>query len=740
MPGSSNIPVVADDSSASVLLVDDDPTIRLLVSRYLQSTGLKVQTASNGREGVEMFSRLHPDVVLLDVMMPELDGFAACRAMRRARPGLLPPILMMTGLDDPDSIEGAYDAGATDFISKPIENVLLAHRVRYLLRNAGVMKSLRASESHLARAQEVARLGHWIWSPGKGSFQISDSLRCMLDMPPGTTGLRDTLRRFLRRLRAEDRARLLESLRNAVHDQTSWQFRHGIQQPDQPNFTLFHQANFGPQDETENFSITGIVQDVTEAEQAESRIRYLAYHDSLTGLPNRESFRSSLEQAIDLARRPGRQLAVMFLDLDNFKRINDTLSHRAGDLLLEVVAERLVSELRQCDRVSRSEANGSPSHIARLGGDEFTILLSDVRTAEDAAIVARRLLEAILAPAMIEEHEVCTTASIGIAVFPGDGADADRLLRNADTAMNSAKREGKNTSRFYSESMNIRAWERLSMEMNLRKAMEKGQLSLNYQPLVDLAKGRVVAFEALLRWKHPELGSIPPQDFIPLAENSGLIVILGEWVLKQVCAQQKRERDGGHPRHPVAVNVSSVQFRQPNFVSRLREILLEYKLDGSALELEVTESILMENRDDTQKKLKQLKALGVRLSIDDFGTGYSSLSYLKSYPFDTLKIDRSFVTDLPDDTDSAAIAGGIIAIGHGLGMRVLAEGIESQPQLDFLAAHGCDLGQGYLLGYPLPMEEALADISRNVAPPTRAPGVEEGAPEPADDPPTQAFA
>ena len=437
--------------------------------------------------------------------------------------------------------------------------------------------------------------------------------------------------------------------------------------------------------------------------QAEDRIRQLAYYDDVTGLPNRVLFRERVGQALGLARRNQRHLALLFLDLDNFKRINDTLGHSIGDLLLIEVARRLGSSLRDNDSLFQGYAGKSDEGLARFGGDEFTVLLPEIRHGEDAGLVARRILDSFAEPVTLAGHEVIVSGSIGIAVYPEDGQDTEALLKNADMAMYFAKRESGDSFRFFTEAMDRAALKRLTMEKHLRQALAMGELSLHYQPQVDVQSGDISGMEALLRWESAVLGTISPVEFIPLAEETNLIVPIGEWVMRTACSQAKVWQDAGLHIPRVAVNVSVRQFAQTGFPALVGRILKETGLHPSALEIEITESVLMKDGEMAITTLRELKALGVQLAIDDFGTGYSSLAYLKKFPIDRLKIDRTFVCALNTDMHDRAIASAVIALAENMNLSVTAEGVETENQLAFLKSRNCNEAQGYYLSRPLPV-------------------------------------
>jgi diguanylate cyclase (GGDEF)-like protein/PAS domain S-box-containing protein len=452
--------------------------------------------------------------------------------------------------------------------------------------------------------------------------------------------------------------------------------------------------------------VTGAVmvfRDVSAARAMTLKMSYLAQHDSLTDLPNRVLLNDRLAEAIALSQRHDRKLAVLFLDLDRFKHINDSLGHAVGDQLLKSVSRRLFTCVRSSDTVSRQ------------GGDEFVILLWEVRNAADAAAIADKILLALRAPHHIGQHELHITGSIGIVTFPEDGADEQTLLKHADVAMYHAKEGGRDNYQYFKPDMNARATERQSLEGDLRHAIERQELLLHYQPKVDLQTGRVAGVEALVRWQHPRLGLIPPDQFIGIAEDCGFIVPMGRWVLRQACQQARAWQDAG--RHPVgiAVNVSTVELRAVDFVAGVRTILEETGLDPGQLELELTETFLLQDEPTVSEVLRQLKEIGVMLALDDFGTGYSSLSYLKRFPIDTVKIDRSFVRDIATDAGDASIVGAVIGMGANMQMRVVAEGVETREQLEFLKERSCPQGQGYFFSRPMAAQECGSLLGRDAA-------------------------
>ena len=443
----------------------------------------------------------------------------------------------------------------------------------------------------------------------------------------------------------------------------------------------------------------GIMHDITERKATQEKIIHLAHYDALTDLPNRSLVQDRIQQTIAWARRAEAQFAIMFIDLDKFKNINDTLGHDVGDQLLQMVAQRLTESLRAEDTVGRQ------------GGDEFIVLLASLSAAEDSAVVAQKILGTLAAPFVINGQDLRTGASLGIAVYPQDGEDVETLLKNSDTAMYHAKEAGRSNYQYFAKEMNTAAAERLLLESSLRQAIDRNELLLHYQPLVNIADGRIIATEALVRWNHPELGLISPVRFIPIAEDSGVIVPLGDWVLRQACYQLKLWRELGIPLQRMVVNLSPHQFRQKHLFRNFIQILEETGVDPHWLGLEITENVIMENPEDAIATLGKLKALGIELSLDDFGTGYSSLSYLKRFPIDKLKIDQSFVRDITTDADDEGLVAAIIVMAHQLDIRVVAEGVETEAQLAFLREHDCDEYQGYFFSRPKPASDLLATLS-----------------------------
>ncbi len=697
---------------ALVLVVDDDETARVLTEIVLTNAEFRVVQAENGRQALEVFAAERPDIVLLDVSMPVMDGFDACRELRQMPGGESVPVLMLTGHDDIGSINRAYEVGATDFLAKSGNLEIIAHRVRYMLRAARAFSELEKNREGLSSAQRMARMGGWEWQVDSRRLFLSTEVCEMLGL--SAVDFAGNSERYMSFIHREDREGVREAVLAALRGIRPYDVHHRMTLPDGTERHVHAKAevSYGAGGRVQ--SMRGTIQDVTERWLAEQKIHSLAYYDSLTGLPNRLMFRDQLDRAIARSVRDGQQLAVMFLDLDKFKRVNDTLGHSVGDQLLAAAAERIADCVRGTEMVSRDAtalpapqpAQGAQTanfpHVGRLGGDEFTLYLVDVGEPQNAARVARRILDELAQPFVLGQHEIGMSASIGIAVCPADGKDVEVLLGNADVAMYHAKEQGRNNYQFYSRAMNAEAFQKLSLESNLRKALEREEFLLHYQPLVNVASGAVVGAEALIRWQHPDMGMVSPIAFIALAEETGLIVPISEWVLDRACRDAVAWQRSGTQPVTVSVNLSGVNIRQDAMPQTVARALAASGLDSRCLKLELTESVLMRDVEATLAVLNRLNEMGVKLCIDDFGTGYSSFSYLRRFPLHTLKIDRSFVRDVPGHEDVAAITRAIIAMGHSLKFNVVAEGVETHPQLDFLRDLGCDEYQGYLFSAAIP--------------------------------------
>jgi diguanylate cyclase (GGDEF)-like protein len=672
-----------------VLIVDDDTGSRLLMRRALERAGFLISEAADGNAAVAAVEAGQCNAVLMDVEMPTMNGYEACQAIRSRPRGAHLPIMMVTGRDDVASINQSYQAGATDFLAKPINWNLLGHRVQYLVRGGRLVQQLEESEGRQ---------------------------RAMLDALPDLLLVVDMYDRIVDRLGATENHPFLQggikheqkiselvsgdagrAITHALDDcrvrneRTEVEFeaiREGIERRFETRIVPYDRGR-----------LLLVLRDVTERHRAANRIRELAFFDPLTQLPNRQYLLQLLEEARREAAATGERFAVVRINLDNFKRINDSIGNGAGDALLQAVALRLGTFLK----LERDGAVTMP--LARLAGDEFAVAIRHLQSDADVQTTISNITAAFASPYLIRHRDFFVTCTLGIAVFPDHGSFADELLRTAGLALHEARSTGGNRGVIYSEHMRARSVARLELETELRRSLEQNELFLVYQPQIEVASGRIASVEALVRWRHPTRGTVPPDEFIPIAEESGLIVPLSDLVMRQALRQISRWWQAGCRDLRVAVNVSGAQFEAPGFPDWVFAHLEEAGLPGACLELEITESLLMADEAAAALAVRAVRELGVHVAIDDFGTGYSSLAYLKHFPIEALKIDRSFVADLGRDSNDAAICAAIIAMGRQLGLKIVAEGVETAEQLQFLATHGCTLAQGFYIARPVEAAE-----------------------------------
>lgn len=566
-----------------------------------------------------------------------------------------------------------------------------------------MLDQLGQAQGRLSRASRLARLGSWVLDLASGELECSDECRRIYGIPPDQEGLAREAMLF--RVHPDDREAVTAVIDACASAGTPFRMDHRVIEPDgDERIVHTHGERITASDGAAR--IDGTIQDITDRKLAEDQIRYLAYHDSLTGLGNRRLFKESLDLHLKEARLNDSMVGLLFLDIDDFKVINDTLGHTVGDQLLKEMAERLVRSVRtSIDAVHVGPREETASVLARPGGDEFTVLLSGISDPASMGEIAERILNSIAEPFHVADLDVVVSGSIGITVWPLDGDDVESLISNSDTAMYAAKRRARNSYEFYAESMTDAITHRLNMRSKLRRAIEHKEFELHYQPKVELETGRIAGVEALVRWRDPEAGAVPPSEFIGLAEESGFIVAIGEWVLRTAAQQVKTWHDAGLPPVRVAVNLSPHQIEDPGFIDSVQAILAETAAPAELLELEITESTLMQDEEGASNVLQRLSDLGISLALDDFGTGYSSLSYLRRLPIHTLKIDRSFVSNVHSEADDAALVGAIISMAKVLRLRVVVEGVETDEQREILHELGCDEIQGYLFSAPLPTDE-----------------------------------
>ena len=692
----------------TVFIVDDDEAIREIARITLGLSGFTVLEAGDGMQAIAMLKEHKSDLILLDVMLPGLNGVDVCRELRKMPGGERIPVLMITGLDDVESIARAYEAGATDFVTKPVNWVILGHRLMYMLR---------ASETFDELMKSAAKNRALLNAMPDGMFQIHQS-GVFLDvkaspnldllLKPG-----EVLGRTIQDVLPEELASWMrEALDAAFATRETQIFEYQFKKLGYDNYFELRIVVCGED------SVLALIRDITKRKHAEHNIRYLAYHDSLTRLPNIQSFKDHLSLALSTAKQTGKYFSVFLIDLDKFKLINDTYGHKVGDLLLQASADRIINGMRRSDIVMHVSNENVHDMVARMGGDEFTILLLNLRRPEDVAKISQRILEELSKPFVISDNELNITASLGIAMYPTDGDDIDTLLRNADTAMYHAKVKGRNNFQFFDESMNLHIKERLSIESRIRKAFEDNEFRLHYLPRYEMDSGRIMGVEALLRWNPPDIFGIPVEQVIAIAGDIGVMAPLGEWILQTTCRQAANWKKAGLCAC-ISVNLSVYEFKQSELVAHIRNLKGQAECAPCCLDLEITESVIMQDVEATTLILKELKDLGIHISIDDFGSGFSSLLFLRQFPIDSLKIAQVLIKNLTTDDDSAAVVRAIIALAHSLNLRVIAEGVESEEQYRFLSEQGCDEFQGFLCSHAVSAQEMTELLMKNVGVPAK---------------------
>lgn len=683
----ASIPVIG--SNQKILIVDDNKVTLDTLDSALQELGYDIDSAINGEEALIQLSENTYELVITDLQMPGMDGYALCEAIREKYTVETLPILVLTSTAGDVHVHDAYEIGISNFIVKPVNYLNLAYTILFTIQNTRNARDLWRNQQLLEVAENVAQVSNWSWEIGTQKIQFSSHLQCYFDQSLDDI---NTLEEFISTVN-------LDGMRSAIKSclsnkkETSWEQEITDEEYEKSiyilhRFCIIHNEN-------NNSVLIGTVQNISSIRQAEQRITDLAFYDTLTKLNSRSSFNKKLQELIASSERKTEKFALLYLDLDNFKNINDSFGHDVGDRLLKEVANRLRTLLRKADFASR------------LGGDEFCLLIHDITDNLSAANVAQRCLEVLSQPITLAEREFSPHASIGIAIYPQNGGDANFLIKAADTAMYEAKHNGKDQYAFYESAMTDAAHLRLIIENDLRTALAEEQFELYYQPKISLSSGNVESVEALIRWNHPEKGLCPPDSFIPEAERMGLIAELGEWVVTQACKQIKLWKSQGLKDIPVAVNISPSHFEQESFADDIANLVSELDISPSLIEIEITESTSRDHSVFIQT-CKKLRALGFKTAIDDFGTGYSSLSVLKDAAVDVLKIDREFVRHIPNDSQSSILIGTILGMSKALGLQVVAEGIETEEQLTVLVAMGCHMAQGYYFSKPVPAEEIPA--------------------------------
>jgi diguanylate cyclase (GGDEF)-like protein/PAS domain S-box-containing protein len=691
-----------------ILLIDDDPDFRLIAAETLRAAAFFVDEAANGTQALEKIKQQLPDIVILDSVMEGINGFQTCRLLRMDLAMADVPIIMSTALDDIDSINEAFAAGATDFIVKPINFQTFIQHLYFILRACQNTVELKKSSLQLTTltllkaAQRIARFGYWTWHIKNNQFQISAHLANLCGI--SLEQFDGSLDAFIRLIHPQDRDFVKDIITAAAHGKAHKNAEYRLLVAKSEAIFVHQEIETIP-DKTE-LIITGTVQDITRQKEAEKQIRQLAYYDNLTGLASRSYYQERIESLIKDAGRHNEQFAFLFLNLDDFKEINDHFGHHIGDLFLNATAHRLKFLAREVD------------FVARLGGDEFCIIIDNIVDDNDVIEVANRCLRKMNQPLLIDQHQLIPRVSIGIAVFPRDGQNESELIKAAETAMYSAKQYGKQCYVFHSQNMADQAAQRREKERLLREAFEKEQFTLYYQPQLSMNSGQIVGMEALVRWRHPILGIIPPDNFIALVEQLGLLVELGNWAIKTVCEQMSRWHGAGLPFIQVSVNLSPAHFQELGLIDMVQGLLNENGVPAHYLELEVTENA-MQTKGHIEV-FKELRKIGVKIAIDDFGTGFSCLASLKQLPLDCLKIDKIFVEDMLYNSHTPLLLATIIGLANALDYTLVAEGAETRDQALVLQSLGCNIVQGFFFSPAIPAEKIPALIRNHKSQALRA--------------------
>ena len=679
-----------------LLLVEDNPAdVRLLREMFHEQNSLRTELTQveTMREAEEHLAGCPTDIILLDLGLPDAQGLESIRRARAVAPQV--PLVVLTALDDESMAAQALQAGAQDYL---IKGQIDARGLLRALRYAVERKSM---QEELFREKELAQVTLNSIGDAVICTDISGNITFLNLVAVRMTGWsRDEaagrpMAEVFRVLDAASRKTTPNPMGTAVRQNRIVHLpsnciliqRDGSEIPIEDSVAPIHDR------EGRATGVVIVFRDVSSTQTMAVQMAHSAHHDFLTGLPNRKLLNDRVSQAILLASRSMKKVAVLFLDLDGFKHINDSLGHSIGDRVLQSIAKRLVDSVRDSDTVSRQ------------GGDEFIVLLSEVEGLDSAATTVRRLLQVGTEPHAIDQHDLHVSACIGVSIYPDDGLDVETLIKNADTAMYQAKENGRQSYQFFKPAMNVRAVERQSIEGSLRRALERQEFGVHYQPKINLNTGQISGAEALLRWTHPTRGTVSPAQFIPVAEDCGLILPIGNWVLRAACRQARTWMEAGLPLGAMGVNISAVEFRNEGFLEGVFTILKDTGLDPKFLELELTESVLMKHPESTATILQALRAEGVRVAVDDFGTGYSSLSYLQKFSIDALKIDQSFVRRITTAPDETTIVTAVISMARSLKLRVVAEGVETAKELEFLQAQQCDEAQGYYFSRPVPPEQ-----------------------------------
>ena len=693
----------------TALLADDDAGIQLTLRALLEQKGFVVTTVNNGVEAVEAVSANEFTIVLLDIRMPQMDGFEACRSIRELDRGKNVPILMLTGQDDTDSIKKAFEIGATDFVAKPINLILMGFRIDYIVRASDIAEELRKAQQRSRHAQRLANLGHIEWNMDHEMMHCSKGVREILLLPEQDTFTQ--LDHFIDRVHADDKDRVKSAICQSLLNGNALNLEHRVVRPD-GSIRFILQISEHRSDPLLLNRMVVTLQDITDRIDTEKRMHALAYYDDLTGLPNRSLLIQHLDQILKSAARYKYTTAVIVINIDKFEKVVESLDHESIENLIKLIAERLKDSCRDSDLLARqpteSHAKESVSYhqlTAKLRSDEYVIVLSEISSPQAASIFLQRLTTQFEKAFQLKDSKVYITTSAGISLAPFDGNSTNQLIKFAEIAKGFANKDDARSFRYFKQELNDQVTRNSSLANDLRKALKQGALEIHYQPKIRLQDDSLAGVEALCRWHHPSLGAISPTEFIEIAEEEGLIADLGEWVLKTACNQMLKWQNEWSCDFGLSINISPRQLLDELAMKRIVEFVKNSPIQNRIVEFELTENTLLANFESSLNVLNQLVKMGCGLAIDDFGTGYSSLSYLGHLPAKTLKIDQSFIRSMDSNRQYTAIVSGIIKLAHSLGMTVIAEGVETAEQKVILAQEQCDEIQGQLISMPLSAQE-----------------------------------
>ncbi|MDH5301554.1 MAG: EAL domain-containing protein [Gammaproteobacteria bacterium] len=672
----------------TLLIVDDDNITRKLVTKSLSKDGFNVIDAADGQTAIHICKEKCPDLVILDVMMPKMDGYTTCRLIREFADDASLPIVMLTGSNDVESVEKAYQAGATDFITKPVQWTLLSQRVKYAIRNRDMKKEIIVSQIKNQQAQKLAKLGYIEITDDKRITFSNETIEIL-----GIESNESSLSEFIDSLCNDDKSSAMSTIENSINNKKGYMTEFRMIINNQESFLLSN-TEYVIDNYTNAGKLIGTIQDITQYKEVSKRLDYQLRYDSLTDLPNRNSFNKHLSSEIDNASKNEKLLSVLLISIDEFKKIIESFGHENCDNIIHTMSDILKSI---------SEKN---IFISRFSSESFAIIASNISHIDSIDSLSENILKSLSnKDYMINESPFHITISIGISVYPLESDSESELMRGAEVALQYSKQNGGNQANYVTSEMNKRNHEKFQLEKDLRVAYEKKQFELYYQPKICSKTERIVGAEALIRWHHPQRGLIFPDVFIGLAEEIGLISDIGCWVLRQAASQAKYWSDSGLGDFVIGVNMSSIQFADPDLLEKLEIIVEDTKISPNLIDIEVTESIAINNFEDIHEILTAIQSMGFHTAMDDFGTGYSSLSYLQKLPLNSLKIDRAFIKDIGKNGENGDIASAILAMAHSLGLEVVAEGVETLDQLNFLRKQQCDIIQGYYYSKPIPARE-----------------------------------